>query len=290
MAGAGPATPLACVVSGVVRPEEDACYREEVVLGEDAAIGSAAVALTLMSELATSATEPRVAGNPRRIGVGDPARPALGWTEIGIGAGGYLALSIGLLLSLMFAFHGSIPTILEVVAVGVAPLAAAAIAISVRVRSAVALGLRRVSMRWILIGIGAGVGVWLVNRLVIVGYVTLTGDTSNPQATLVESANGPGLELAALLLAGAVLAPIGEELLFRGVLYGGLRRYGVIVATIASAGIFGLVHGINVVLPAAIIIGVVTAVFYEKSGSIWPAVLTHGVNNMIQFVVVAVLL
>lgn len=258
----------------------------EIVPGEDATTEPAAVASTPMKStpwgpVMTSATEQRVAGNPR---------PALGWTEIGIGAGGYVALSVGLIFAVALVFHGSIPIIPAVVAAGVAPLAAAVIAISVRVRSAAALGLRRVSRRWILIGIGAGVGVWLVNRLVIVGYVMLTGDTSNPQAALAEGANGPGLELAALLLAGAVLVPIGEELLFRGVLYGGLRRYGAIVATIASACLFGLAHGINVVLPAAIIVGVVNAVLYEKSGSIWPAVLTHGVNNTILFVLAAVLL
>lgn len=93
--------------------------------------------------------------------------------------------------------------------VGIPPPAATAtaIAISVRVRSREALGLRLASWRWILIGIGAGAAVWLVNRLAILGYVTLTGDSSNPQASLAAAANGSGLELAAVLAIGAVLVP-----------------------------------------------------------------------------------
>lgn len=43
--------------------------------------------------------------------------------------------------------------------------------------------------------------VCLLSRLVIFGYVALTGNSSNPQAVLREAANGAGLEFAALLLA-----------------------------------------------------------------------------------------
>jgi membrane protease YdiL (CAAX protease family) len=234
------------------------------------------------------AGDQRAERNPRLIGVGDTGRPAIGWTEIGIAALAYLVLSGLLIFAVAQASGGMLPTLGVVVASGVAALLTTLIAISVRVRSAAALGLRRVSRQWVLYGIAAGLAVWVVNRLVVIVYVLLTGDPSNPQASLTENANStPGL--LALLAAGAILVPIAEESLFRGVLFGGLRRYGFVVAMLTSSVVFGLAHGISIVLPAAIILGAVGAFLYEKSGSIWPAVISHAVNNAIIFSLVAVL-
>jgi len=44
------------------------------------------------------------------------------------------------------------------------------------------------------------------------------------------------------------------------------------------------------VLPAAVLLGVLTALLYEKSRSVWPAVMVHVVNNVLVFVVVRVLI
>ena len=86
-----------------------------------------------------------------------------------------------------------------------------------------------------------------------------------------------------------MLTPLAEELLFRGILYTWLRRWGVAVAVGVSAVVFGLAHGVSFVLPAAILLGVLTALIYEKSGSVWPAVIAHVANNTIVFVVARVL-
>lgn len=237
-------------------------------------------------QVADSAPEPVA----RPIGVGDPRRPAMGWTEIGIAVGGYLLLGVALFAALAVLGGGRPSTNAAVAVTGVIALGAALIAAVVRVRSRAALGLRRVSGRWLLLGVAAGLLAWLVNRGVILGYVALTGDSSNPQQGLADTAAGSVTALLALLAFGAVLVPVGEELLFRGVVYGGLRRYGVLVSTILSACLFGLAHGVNVVLPAAIILGVINAVLYERSGSVWPAVIAHGVNNAVVFGTVAVVL
>lgn len=162
--------------------------------------------------------------------------------------------------------------------------------IAVRVRATAAVGLRATSLRWVLLGLGGGVLAWLISCGVIIAYVVLTGDTSNPQQGLANSAAGPGPELVGLLLAGVVLVPFAEELLFRGVGYGSLRRYGVALPTVISAVLFGLIHGINVDFPPAIVGGVINALLYERSRSIWPSVTAHAVNNTILFVIAAVLL
>lgn len=84
------------------------------------------------------------------------------------------------------------------------------------------------------------------------------------------------------LLLIAILAPISEELFFRGMLFGGLRaRMSVLPAALISAAVFGALHattGITAVPPLAIF-GVALALLYEKTGSLWPPIMLHFVNN-----------
>ena len=164
-------------------------------------------------------------------------------------------------------------TVATVALTGFTTLLAVTVTIRVRVRSLAALGVRAASARWLLVGLA---------------YAVLTGDHSNPQANLTGAATGTGWELAGLLLTGAVLVPVAEELLFRGVGFGSLRRHGVVIATIVSAVLFGLAHGLNAVLPAAVVLGVINALLYERSRSIWPSVMSHATNNALAFVLAAI--
>ncbi len=82
-----------------------------------------------------------------------------------------------------------------------------------------------------------------------------------------------------LLLAGAVLSPFGEEILFRGVVANALNRYGAWAGVGLSSIIFGLAHGVSMILPVAIMVGVLAAVLFRTTGSVWPCVVLHGVYN-----------
>jgi hypothetical protein len=231
----------------------------------------------------------RVGGRRPLPGDGPPGRPSLGWTELVVGALTYLVLSVAVVL-VVLRLTREPSTVVVVTGTGLATLAAAGIALAVRVRSLPALGLRPTTVRWVLLGAAGGLLAWLVNRVVIIGYMALTGDLSNPQEYLASASAVFGWEFVGVLAAGAVLVPLAEELLFRGVGYGALRRYGVAVATVASSLLFGIAHGINVVLPAAIVLGIVTAVLYERSRSIWPGVLAHVLNNTLVFTAALILL
>jgi membrane protease YdiL (CAAX protease family) len=218
--------------------------------------------------------------------------PAPGWLEIALGAVGYLVLSVlaGLLLAGTVA-PGS--PALAVVALGVAAvtaLGAFAVAAGARVRWLPAFGVRSTTWRWLLLGLAGGVLAWLVNRAIIIGYVLISGDSSNPQAAIVPGATGGAIALVLTLLCGAVLVPIGEELLFRGVVTTALGRYGAWVAVLVSALVFALAHGVSIVLPAAVVLGVLNALMLRRSGSVWPGVVAHGVNNALVFGLTAILL
>ncbi len=91
----------------------------------------------------------------------------------------------------------------------------------------------------------------------------------------------PG-EVAVDVLDSCVLAPVLEELLFRGVLYGTLRlRLGPGAATLVSAGIFALAHGYGAVgFGSVLMSGVLWAVAYERTRSLLPGILAHAANNV----------
>jgi uncharacterized protein len=145
------------------------------------------------------------------------------------------------------------------------------------------VGLRRVSARWLLIGAGLGLLGWFLTRGVVLAYFWVTKDTSNPQAELVNAAQGTPAQFALTLLVAGLAVPVAEEMMFRGVLYTWLRRWGVTVAMVVSALLFGLYHGINVVFPATVVLGLLVALAYELSGSIWPGVVGHVLYNVLVF-------
>ena len=79
-----------------------------------------------------------------------------------------------------------------------------------------------------------------------------------------------------------VWAPFVEEVAFRGILYGTLRtKLSVGPAALLSAGCFAAVHGYGTLGLASVFWGgIVWAVAYERTRSLWPAILAHGVNNL----------
>ena len=84
-----------------------------------------------------------------------------------------------------------------------------------------------------------------------------------------------------VLLVG-VLSPVAEELVFRGVLFAWLRRHlGFWIAGVLSALVFACAHGIpDIILPTAIL-GLLFAWIYERTGSLWPAMLAHVAHNLL---------
>ncbi|MHB2264153.1 CPBP family intramembrane glutamic endopeptidase [Aliihoeflea sp. PC F10.4] len=171
---------------------------------------------------------------------------------------------------------GLIFTALSAIA-GMAGFAAAA---AIRLRSWEAFGIRRTTRRWLLIGVGVGVIAFIVKGFAILGYSALTGQTSNPQDIYALGGSGGWWTLVLATFFIGVLTPIGEEFLFRGVLTNALLRYSPFIGVVGSTIIFALMHGINIVLPAAFVGGLAMAEIFRRSGSIWPGVVVHVVFNL----------
>lgn len=91
---------------------------------------------------------------------------------------------------------------------------------------------------------------------------------------------GPGLYWLIALL--ALVVPIGEEIYFRGVVYGGLRnRYGVRWALAGSTLFFGVVHQQVIHFLPIAVLGIVFALLYQRTQSLIPSITVHAVNNVV---------
>ncbi len=90
--------------------------------------------------------------------------------------------------------------------------------------------------------------------------------------------------VAATLLLGAVIAPMAEEFIFRGYIYGVLKRYLGMAAGIAiNAALFAAIHFNLPSLPALFLLAVCFTLAYEVSGSILVSMFMHAMFNLIMF-------
>lgn len=82
------------------------------------------------------------------------------------------------------------------------------------------------------------------------------------------------------VLSVAIITPVKEEILFRGILYRFLeKKYNFLVSIIISSFIFGILHG--GLLITATIMGMVFAMLYKKTQSIIPSIILHIVWNLL---------
>ena len=97
-----------------------------------------------------------------------------------------------------------------------------------------------------------------------------------------------GTIAAAVLI--IVAAPVSEEVFFRGFIFGGFRkRLSFPIAALISALIFGLFHYTGAsswtVVPQLAFLGFAFCCVYEETGSIYPTIALHMLNNTLAFIV-----
>ncbi|MES2300106.1 MAG: type II CAAX endopeptidase family protein [Pseudomonadota bacterium] len=84
-----------------------------------------------------------------------------------------------------------------------------------------------------------------------------------------------------LLALTVIAAPLCEEFIFRGLIFGGLRRsMGMLPAIVMSAAVFAIVHPPLSMLPV-FVVGLCTAFVYERSKSLLAPMLVHALYNAV---------
>lgn len=97
------------------------------------------------------------------------------------------------------------------------------------------------------------------------------------------------LESVLIFIALVILAPLAEELLFRGFLFFGLRRRLPFWATsVVVSLLFAFVHGQVNVGVDVFALSLVLCYLREKTQSLWPAILLHAFKNGLAYILLFV--
>lgn len=177
-------------------------------------------------------------------------------------------------------------TALAVYALSIAIVIGVPYAFRQRVTSLRVLGIDRLPS-WADIGLApiAFIGYLLATSVVMAVVVTVFTDFPSDQVQDV-GFNVFGTQMDKMLAFATlvVLAPFAEELLFRGYLYGKLKKHvPVVVAAIASSALFGAVHLQWNVAVDVFVLGLILCGLRSLTGSIWAGVLVHMIKNAIAY-------
>lgn len=165
--------------------------------------------------------------------------------------------------------------------------------VRLRRASPVALGLAPAGVgRRLMLGFGSGLLLFAVTVFVVAPalYALLSllvgGQVVPPQQEVL-----PERPATIHVLLGAVVvvlaAPLGEELFFRGLLFGGLRRsLPFWAAALISSTIFAVVHVYVLLMPLLFLVGFGLAYVYERSGSLVTSIAAHAAFNLVGYLLI----
>ena len=110
-------------------------------------------------------------------------------------------------------------------------------------------------------------------------------DVEEPARELTGLAGTP-VEVVLLAVMTVVMAPVTEEVFFRGLLQGALRdRIGPVWAVAIASVAFGITHFQLVQFPALVLVGVVNGLLVLRTGRLGPALWSHAAFNAVTVVV-----
>jgi membrane protease YdiL (CAAX protease family) len=148
--------------------------------------------------------------------------------------------------------------------------------------TAVDFGLRRPPLKR---AVGLLVLVWFGFYAISALWVLALGIDEHQELPDRLGADQGTLNLLAVVVLITVIAPLGEELFFRGYFFGALRNWrGVWPAAIGTGVVFGAIHAgsapVGFLVPLAFF-GVGLCLLYNYSGSLYPCIALHALNNSI---------
>ncbi len=142
---------------------------------------------------------------------------------------------------------------------------------------------------------------WFLGVLIIMGTVNASMEALGIVEWVMQQTDSPELQesivmlqtrdagvVIYMLIAAVLIAPVGEELLFRGFLYpvlkSGLGKWGAILL---SSLMFGAIHMALVQTLVLSVFGVILCLAYERTKSIWLPILLHALFNGLTITLIA---
>lgn len=116
---------------------------------------------------------------------------------------------------------------------------------------------------------------------VIMGVLYLAG--TNPLPMVRSPLPSEPVRMVLFFVIGGLIAPLAEEICFRGVLYNYFRRWGVITALTASTLLFVILHSVHGFPLTQLVGGILFALSYEFSGNLMVPITIHATGNLAIF-------
>ena len=149
------------------------------------------------------------------------------------------------------------------------------------------LGFRSFTLKNLAIGCGLLFGAYLI---IMVHNLLLLSFGIAPQGEYLTELFNSEEDFWVLVFVGVIIAPLAEEIFFRGFLFSGFRqKYGWKRAALLSATLFSVAHLQLIILIPTFLMGFVLAYLFHRSKSIWPGVILHLAVNAFTFGVIYLL-
>lgn len=219
------------------------------------------------------------------------APPWQPWEAIPVALGAFLGTGVvSLILAAVTGGIGGISYQLTVLAFPVLLALFTVMWVSLRHRALDDLRLGTIRPRTdVVLGTLFGVGLFAATTMGVFPMVRLlweliAGHPPSPITQPVVPADPGAAQIAVGVIAVVVAAPLGEELFFRGMIFGSLRtRFGFWVAGAISSAVFALVHVQPPLVILMFFVGFGLAFIYEWRGSLASSIAAHAAFNLIGF-------
>jgi len=133
-----------------------------------------------------------------------------------------------------------------------------------------------------LLTVGAGIACDFMLGFVYQSVLERLGLGDHEQAGFEKFHAAGALDQVSVIVAMCIVAPIVEEVFFRGLLLNAFARwFGVVPGIIVASLLFGAIHGDAILFPALVMLGVIACVVYRRTHNLFAAMLVHAANNLI---------
>lgn len=143
--------------------------------------------------------------------------------------------------------------------------------------------------KFLVLAIIVGLGVQMVGSY-LANFITIGADYLGYSLATLDTTTKPDMKTNIMMgVLACIIAPLFEELLFRGLLLKTLSKSSVRFGIVASAVLFGLYHGNIPQAVNAILLGLMLGFIAYKAGSILPCIIVHfacNFNGLLQQAIV----
>jgi len=126
---------------------------------------------------------------------------------------------------------------------------------------------------------------WSLQMLCVKVLQTMGIEPAEQLALVALRNSGSAAQIIALGIVTIILAPVAEEILFRGVLYSAIAQYGHRqIGVWMSSVIFALIHANVAIFIPLLALALLLVWLYERTGNLLAPITAHAVFNAINFI------